>query len=287
MNVAIHTSALRGYDLARTVEICAELEYGSVELAADISETPHFQSHLATEADLEALADLLDRTNLKLPAIDIGGFDSALCLVNLDDAERRAAVRNVAHSIRVAGELLCPLVTSHLWGLPAAEARLNRSACEASFLESVAELAPVLVKQNVHLNFMPHPGGFIEESDDTVDLIRRTGSPFLGYTYGTGHSFVINRPGQTPAEMIRYAGDLLTHVLVSDSHHVERIIAPPEVKAHEHTVPGSGDLDFSAVFAALREICYDRTLSVHLISERDRIKSAARSTREFLLNCLS
>ena len=287
MQVAIHTSGFRGYDLARALELCAELEYGSIELAADISETPHFQSHLATEADIEVLADLLDRTNLKLPAIDIGGFDSALCLVNLDDAERRKAVRNVAHSISVAGELLCPLLTSHLWGLPAAEARLNRSACEESFLASITELVPILVKQNVHLNFMPHPGGFIEESDSTVDLIRQTGSTFVGYTYGTGHSFVINRPGQTPTDMISYAGDLLTHVLVSDSHHVERIIAPPEVKAHEHMVPGSGDVDFSAVLAALRTVGYNRTLSVHLISERDRIKSAARSTREFLLNCLS
>jgi sugar phosphate isomerase/epimerase len=86
--------------------------------------------------------------------------------------------------------------------------------------------------------------------------------------------------------MIRYAGDLLTHVLVSDSHHVERIIAPPEVKAHEHTVPGSGDVDFFAVFAALREIGYERTLSAHLISERDRITAAARSTRGFLLTNL-
>ena len=36
MQVAIHTSGFRGYDLARTMEICAEIEYGSVELAADI-----------------------------------------------------------------------------------------------------------------------------------------------------------------------------------------------------------------------------------------------------------
>ena len=86
--------------------------------------------------------------------------------------------------------------------------------------------------------------------------------------------------------MIRNACDLLTHVLVSDSHHVERIIAPPEVKAHEHMVPGRGDVDFPATFAALREIGYDGALSVHLISELDRITDAARSTREFLLDSL-
>lgn len=80
--------------------------------------------------------------------------------------------------------------------------------------------------------------------------------------------------------MVRYAGDALTHVLVSDTHDVERIVAPPEVKAHEHTVPGSGDVDFIELFSVLRETGYDGALCVHLISEKDRIDSAAPRARE-------
>ena len=286
MEVAIHTSCLSGHNLESALEISAELGYQSIELAADISETPHFQSHLATVDEITALESLLERTNLKLAAIDIGGWDSPLCLVNLDDGERKVAVQHVAHSIQTAGALDCALITTHLWGLPAAEARMNQSPCRDAFLASVSELEPLLSKHKVNLNFMPHPGGFIEESDGTLYLIREAGCPSVGYTYGIGHSFVINRPGQSTDDMIRNACDLLTHVLVSDSHHVERIIAPPEVKAHEHMVPGRGDVDFPATFAALREIGYDGALSVHLISELDRITDAARSTREFLLDSL-
>ena len=80
--------------------------------------------------------------------------------------------------------------------------------------------------------------------------------------------------------MVRYAGDALTHVLVSDTHDAARIIAPPEVKAQEHTVPGSGDVDFIELFSVLRETGYEGALSVHLISERDRIERAAPRARE-------
>ena len=71
-------------------------------------------------------------------------------------------------------------------------------------------------------------------------------------------------------------------MLFSDTHKVERIIAPPEVKAHLHLVPGRGDIDFGAILGALRGIGYDGTLSVHIISETDRIVQAARETKQRL-----
>jgi myo-inositol catabolism protein IolH len=143
----------------------------------------------------------------------------------------------------------------------------------------VEDLCPVLDGLGVQMNFMPHPGGLIEESDPTVDLIRETGCPQVGYTYGIGHSFVIGLPGQDAKTMIDYAGDTLTHVLISDTNRVDRIIAPPEVKAHEHLVPGRGDVDFGAVLNALKGIGYEGYLSVHIISESDRILEAAKETR--------
>ena len=82
--------------------------------------------------------------------------------------------------------------------------------------------------------------------------------------------------------MIAYAGKTLTHVLVSDTHHLGRIIAPPEVKAHEYLVPGRGDIDFPAILVALSEVRYDNFLSVHIISEADRIVEAALRTKQKL-----
>ena len=282
MKIALHTSGLSPHPLEVAVETCAAAGYAAVELAVDISESNHFAAHSATEADVQSLKSLMSRNGLSLVAIDIGGWDRELCVVNFDESQRHKALEHVTHAIAVAGELGCRLLTSHLWGLPAERARAEVAACRELFLASVGELVPILEKSRVRLNYMPHPGGFIEGSDGTVDLIREVGSPAIGYTFGTGHCFVINRPGQTVAKMICYAGETLTHVLISDSHHVDRIIAPPEVKAHEHMRPGRGDVDFGAIFGALEEIGFAGALSVQLISERDRITEAAISTRDFL-----
>ena len=280
MKLAIHTSAYSETDLSEALRLITEAGYENVEIAADISESQHFEAHCATGQEVASLSGLLREYGLNLAALDIGGWDPPLCIANLDEAARKSAVRNTVHAVAVTSDLGCPLITSHLWGLPKAHAHQRVSEFRSAFLRSIDEIAPILESRNVRLNFMPHPGGFIDESDATVDLVREADCPQLGYTYGISHSFVINRPRQTPDEMISYAGKRLTHVLVSDTHDVKRIIAPPEVKAHEHTVPGRGDIDFSAVVRALTEIDYKEYLCVHLISERDRIVDAARETRE-------
>ena len=280
MKLAIYTSAYNEYDLPTALRMIAEAGYRHVEVAADISETCHFAAHHMENDATAGLAALLEGHGLQLAALDIGGWDAPLCIANLDEAQRVAAVENVGRAVAVAQELACPLLTFHLWGLPAARARDSVANLRAAFLQSIGDLAPVLDSHDVRLNFMPHPGGFIEESDATVDLVRETGCPYVGYTFGMSHAFVINGPEQTATDMIRYAGETLTHVLVSDTHDVRRIIAPPEVKAHEHTVPGRGDIDFVRVFAALKDIDYDQKLCIHLISERDRIDAAARESRE-------
>ncbi len=282
MQLAIHTSAYSEFDLPEALRLIADAGYRHVEIAADISESRHFEAHLATGPEMANLARLLKDHELHLAAMDVGGWDPPLCIANLDQSARRKAVKNIGHAAAVTSDLDCPMMTSHLWGLPARNSSERVSEFRSSFLQSIDEIAPILESSNVRLNFMPHPGGFIEESDATVDLVNEAGCTQIGYTYGISHSFIICRPGQTPEEMIRYAGETLTHVLVSDTHDVKRIIAPPEVKAHEHTVPGRGDIDFSAVLRALAEIDYSESLCVQLISERDRIVDAARDTRRLV-----
>jgi sugar phosphate isomerase/epimerase len=270
------------YSLRDALKEIRNLGYEYVELAANISETPHFAAHSAGEEGIAGLRKLLEAFNLQLAAIDIGGWDAPFCLANLEESQRAVAVQNVRRSIDAASELGCALVTSHLWGLPENRNPATVSSYREAFMASIAEICPLLGGRDVRLNFMPHPGGFIEESDPVVDLIRETGCPNIGYTYGIGHTFVISLPGQEATEMIAYAGKTLTHVLVSDTHHLGRIIAPPEVKAHEHLVPGSGDIDFTAILTTLRDTGYDNFLSVHIISEADRIVEAARKTKQKL-----
>ena len=280
MKPAIHTSAFSAYDRAGALREISRLGYRYVELAADLSETPHFAAHAAGDEDIRALRAQLDLYGLELAAIDIGGWDPPLCIAQLDEDHRTRAVAHLGNAIDAAGALGCGLLTAHLWGLPTAPE--TEPALRAALQQSIDALCPRLETHGIHLNFMPHPGGFIEESDPTIDLIRTTGCPHLGYTYGISHTFGIAQPDQDAAGIIDYAGDLLTHVLISDTHAPWRIIAPPAVKAHQHLVPGQGDIDFGPILAALARRGYGGYLCAHLISERDRIHQAASATRERL-----
>ena len=76
-------------------------------------------------------------------------------------------------------------------------------------------------------------------------------------------------------------------MLASTAGNIERITAPPGIKAHLHLAPGRGDIDFPSVICALNGIGYDGFLSMHIISEKDRIVEAGRETRRKLEAILS
>ena len=182
METAFHTSSCSRFSVGQALELAARSGYRQVEIAADISESRHFEAHRAGMREVAGFTGMLRSLGLRLAAIDIGGWDAPLCIANLDERQRAAAVENVRRAMGAAGDLGCPLVNSHLWGLPTEGTRERAEDFRAAFLRSAAELAPALEQHGVRLNFMPHPGGFVEESDAAVDLVREAGSPQIGYT---------------------------------------------------------------------------------------------------------
>jgi sugar phosphate isomerase/epimerase len=279
LKVSLHTSSLGNHDLNYVLSNVSRFGFRYVEIAADISITPHFSAHTAGPDDIATLDLLLSQNNLILSAIDIGGWDTEFCIANLGEEERIAAVERVSHVVGVAEKLRCEMVTSHLWGGPEEKTQDHAQVYAEQFIRSITELCPLLEKTGVRMAFMPHPGGLIEESDSAVDLIKSTTCKNIGYIFGTGHTSIMCRPEQNSTQMIAYADKSLTHVSVSDSHDTWRIVAPPEAKAHEHSAIGSGDVDFPEIFHALLQNGFNGFLSVHLISELDRIEQAAIQTR--------
>ena len=105
MKPAIHTSAFSAYDRAGALREISRLGYRYVELAADLSETPHFAAHAAGDEDIRALRAQLDLYGLELAAIDIGGWDPPLCIAQLDEDHRTRAVAHLGNAIDAAGAL--------------------------------------------------------------------------------------------------------------------------------------------------------------------------------------
>ena len=287
MKISLHTSSFGEILLENAISRTHELGYGYIELAADISNTPHFMAHEAGIEQQRYLEKQLGRHNVQLSAIDIGGWDLPLCISNSVEEDRINAVQNVKNVIHVANNLGCHLISSHLWGFNGHQPEYNKQRCIESLAKSISELSPLLGKKEVRLAFMPHPGGLLEESNPAVDLIKELGSKEVGYIYGTAHGCIMAQPGQTQSDMIRYASDTLLHVSISDSPDQWRIVAPPEVKAHEHSSIGSGDVNFREVITSLKDSGYEDHLSLHLISEIDRIDKAATDSRKVLQELLA
>jgi sugar phosphate isomerase/epimerase len=87
--------------------------------------------------------------------------------------------------------------------------------------------------------------------------------------FDVGHSFVA---GEDPARAIRELGPHLSNI------HLEDI----KDRVHRHLLFGQGDVDFRAVFAALKEIGYTGDLTPDLYPFKNESRNALRASAELL-----
>lgn len=251
-----------GHPIEEMVAEVAEIGYEHIELAA----APRVAEG-AGEGVVGSLARALESHSVGLAAVGVG---IAVPLASTDQEVRRAAVQGFAGTVRMARRLGCALVTSEMSGGNS----LTRAECVAAFERSVSELVPILEAEGVDVAFEPHPGDFVESHELGLEILNRIGHERVGYLYCCPHTFLL---GGDPASMIASAGGLLKFVHVADSNSPEKIVvgyAPKgyanalhaeefkgAMNAHEHLVPGKGDVDFGAVFAALGAIGYEGYVS--------------------------
>ena len=264
MNLCVETGAFQRLTLEEAVPAIQAAGYRNVELNPDL-----FKPHEAGPEDIRRLRRLLDDNGLH-PA-------SVLPLYTIatpDEARRREGVENWKRAIPASRELGAEALTSEMTG----DATQPVEACRDAFHRSMEVLLPLLEDAGLRLSFECHPGDFIERSNEAVDLVREVSSPHVGYLYCIPHTFYL---GDDPAAMIRYAGETLTHVHVADTYRPERVIQAGEnARPHLHAIPGWGELDFRAIFQALKEIGYQGYLSVALFSHLEDPVGATREARE-------
>ena len=217
-------------------------------------------------------------------ALDGAGVDlvSILCLYRWsspDEAERTAAVRYWKRAIEVAAELGCARMNSDFHGRPEAA-----EASEAQFWKSLEELLPVFERAGIALALEPHPDDFVEDGNAAVDLIRGIDSHLVSYVYCAPHSFYM---GGDIRGMISHAGTLITGVHIADtwdhraSSGLRYLVNPPgsPARVHQHLEIGKGEVDFDAVFGALKEIGFDGILTSAVNGFEDRAIESCRFMR--------
>jgi sugar phosphate isomerase/epimerase len=116
----------------------------------------------------------------------------------------------------------------------------------------------------------PEPGLLIETTDQYLEVVERLNAPSVGLNFDVGHAYCVAE------DLPRAITALAAHIR---HYHVEDIAAS---RVHHHLVPGTGAIDFAAVFAAIRRTGYNGWLTVELYPFVDDPDAAARAARDFL-----
>ena len=209
-----------------------------------------FWGHQLWERESE-IADALARSPIKASTVCAGLRG---CLLGAEPEERRQAVLDIRRLLPVVDAIgAVGLIVVPIFGPPriadltplAGAADLERDLLVA-LLKEVAEgldqdgveawvLLEPLNRYETHL---------LRTLDDAVEVARRVGHPKVKIMADFFHMHI--EETDTP-EAIRRAGDYIGHVHLADNTRL---------------LPGTGDTDFAAGFAALKEIGYDGYLAL-------------------------
>ncbi|MBI5095294.1 MAG: sugar phosphate isomerase/epimerase [Candidatus Hydrogenedentes bacterium] len=281
MRLAIDTGLFPYQSWEETFELIAESGIKYVEW----SQRGDFVFQDVEEKELLRVGKLIERAGLEL-----AGMIPMCPLASPIEAERHKAVADWKRLIAITASL----GARQMFGEMTGNALFKKEVllCTDAFKRSMEALAPTLAEAGMHASFEPHPGDFVEENNKAVDLIREMGHREVGYLFCMPHTYVMTPSDtrQTAVEMIQYAGKTITHTHIADTHPVWRIITMGGAGAHEHMLPGWGELDFPAIAQALREVGYDGFVSAPLFSHADRdgrvVLKAAITMREYAVNTL-
>lgn len=200
----------------------------------------------------------LDRHNLEV----LGHLAWYLPIGSAMRQLRKAAVEIAIEHLRVFSAIGVPAVSIHAdWpsGLFSAKEGI---AWQVESLRAVVDAA-----NDIGIGLMYEPVPTELDSPENVRAVLDA-VPGLICHIDTGHS---NLCGRRPEEVLRYFGDVVRHIHISDNNGQSDL----------HLPPGTGNIDWEAVFAVLKDIGYDRTLTLEVFSDdRNYVLQAKRTIEQ-------
>jgi myo-inositol catabolism protein IolH len=275
VKIALDPYMFRHVPLLELPALVAELGYEYIELSPRPDFTPFFVHPRADRHTIGAFRKALDAAGVEIA-----------CVLPLyrwagpDEDERQAAVRYWKRAIEVTVELGAQVMNSEFNGRPE-----KQPESEAQFWRSLEELLPIFEREGIQLRLEPHPDDFIEDGREAVDMIRGINSPNVTFLYCAPHTFHM---GGEMAQIMEYAGDLLTHLHVADSFDhrassgLRYIVNPPGSKAtvHQHLDIGQGEVDWDVFFGTLHEVGFDGIMTACVFAWEERAEESSRFMRQ-------
>lgn len=271
MKIALDPYMLRRTPLLELPRVVAELGYHHIELSPRDDFLPFFLHPRVDTAGVAAF-----RRELAAAEVSVASVLPLYRWSGPDEDERQAAVRYWKRAIEITVDLGVNVMNSEFNGRPALAAE-----SEAQFWRSLEELLPIFEREGVRLVLEPHPDDFLEDGIGAVNLIRGINSELVSFLYCCPHTF---HQGGNLAEIIRYAGPLLTQLHIADSFDfrassgLRYIVNPPDstARVHQHLDMGQGEVDWDLFFATLNEVGFDGIATVCVFAWEERAEESAR-----------
>jgi sugar phosphate isomerase/epimerase len=275
--LAFSTNAYTRHDLSHAVRQIGDHGYDGVELLAD---TPHVFLPEFEDDDRVALDEALEETGLDVSNVNAntatGYYDDAPpssffdpTIATADEEDRAWRIQYTKDACDLAAAVDAPAVCVAT-GRPL-PGTLPEEAYDL-LLDSLDEILDHAESVGVDVGIEFEPELLVESTGEVLDLIDDVGRDSLGVNLDVGHAAVY---GEDPAESVRRCAGHITGV------HLEDIVGGRRGK-HYHRIPGEGDLDFEAVFAALDDIDYDGFATLELYTYPDEPDRAAAEAFEAL-----
>jgi len=267
-----NTNGFAHHRLEDAAEILAEIGYASlaVTLERDFFDPP---DHRGVAQAVARLNEVRRRTGMRL-TIETGArfiLDPRRkhqpTLLSEDRAERALRSDFLRAAVDIAAGVEAESVS--LWS-----GALEETAEHASRFDllagEVSALANYANERGVRLSFEPEPGMLIETMEQFSRLHDALGRANFGLTLDVGHVHCLS--DGDAADQIRQWSGCLWNVHVEDMRR----------GVHEHLMFGEGEMRFTPIFDALREIEYQGPVHVELSRHSHDAVSAARRAVEFL-----
>lgn len=274
MKLAFSTNAYTRFSLVEALEGICRAGFGAAEILADV---PHAYPMQIDAAFTQRVSQALSRLGLAVSNINcncsFGYWKDAPpepyfepSLISPNSRHRADRIDLILRTLQFAKDIGAPNISitsgRTLGGMPP-------DAAARQFTESIPPILDRADALGVDVGIECEPGLFIEYVAELRDLIERLNHPRLGANLDIGHSQVI---GESIPKVIRALRGRIWNM------HVEDIPG----RKHYHMIPGEGTLDWPALRQALRDIGYQRYLSVELYTHTERPQEAAEKSYRFL-----
>jgi len=250
------------------LEDFARLGFDYIEIAMDAPEG-HYRK---IQEQAASIRSALDRYDMGL----VCHLPTFVYTADLAEDIRRASLGEMIRSLETAAELgaekavLHPSMVSGLGSLVLEEVQSYADESLAALVEAARRIHLPLCLENMFPKY--HIG--YDPAEFETWFARH---PDLRLTLDTGHGNIDARGVRRILQFVRFFGDRIGHVHVSDNRG----------KRDEHLPIGSGRIDFASVIAALLGTGYDGTVTLEVFTDdrralkqsRDRLATLITKTR--------